>query len=68
MSGFGYSNITQRTKITEKIPHQKQAKVGILKVSNDRTHLEGIWDVDQAEIETKLFTTLAPNYETMDSH
>ena len=63
VSGFGYSNITQRTRITETIPHQTQAKVGILKVSNDRTHLEGIWDVDQAEIETKLFTTSAPKYE-----
>lgn len=64
VTGFGYSNIKTTIKIDEKRPHQSQMKIGLLRISNDRTHLEGIWDIEgKGTIKTGKFTTQAPKHE-----
>lgn len=44
VAGFGYSNIKTTTTRHESAPHQSQIRVGVLRITNDRSHLEGIWD------------------------
>lgn len=64
VTGFGYSNVRTTIKIDEKRPHQSQMKIGLLRISNDRTHLEGIWDIEgKGTIKTEKFTTQAPKHE-----
>lgn len=60
VTGFGYSKTKVDTDRKEKVPHQSEIKVGVLRITNDRTHLEGIWDVDQGTIHTGKFTTASP--------
>ncbi|MDR2598241.1 MAG: hemagglutinin repeat-containing protein [Holosporales bacterium] len=62
VAGPCYSNVTTRTVTRERIPHQSKLDIGVLRVSNDRTHLEGIWHVNSASIETGQLTTEAPKY------
>jgi hypothetical protein len=61
-TGALYSNITQKVTRDERVPVQSHIELGIFTVSNDRTHLEGIWNVDRASIETGEFTTAASQH------
>jgi hypothetical protein len=64
MTGPVYSNIKTVTEVKESKPLQSRIETGILRVVNDRTHLEGIWNVTgRAAIETKTLTTAAPKHE-----
>lgn len=62
VADFGYSKRETQISRKETKPWQSRVKVGVLVVSNDRTHLEGIWDVNKARIDTKEFTTKAPEH------
>jgi hypothetical protein len=37
-------------------------EVGALWINNDRTHLEGVWNIKTGSIETGELTTDAPKY------
>jgi len=68
ITGFTYSNMKTVTTVDERRPVQSQIETGILRVSNDRTHLEGMWNVTgRGEIETGTLTTTAPKH-TIDTH
>jgi hypothetical protein len=62
VTGPVFSNTTTTTARTESKPIQSKVDVGVLRVSNDRTHLEGIWHVDKCSIETGTLTTVAPKH------
>ncbi|KAI5530560.1 hypothetical protein TVAGG3_0339860 [Trichomonas vaginalis G3] len=59
ISSFGYHNILTTINTEQTTAVQSHMKVGVLFVDNDFTHLEGIWDVDSAEIYTKEFSMKA---------
>jgi hypothetical protein len=50
-----------------KITNAKNVELGIFLVNNDRTHLEGIWSVDRASIDSGTFTTCAPHYTRLQT-
>ena len=72
LTDFSYRNVTSTTTRKESVPQQSKVKLGdepmkgveVLRISNDRTHLEGIWEAEgRAVIETKEFTASAPKHE-----
>ncbi|KAH0790225.1 hypothetical protein GPJ56_005798 [Histomonas meleagridis] len=62
VTGFVYNNSTTTIQRKESQPIQSQVEVGILKINNDRTHLEGIWKVNKASIETGKITSDSPKH------
>ncbi len=46
---------------------QSQVELGVFVINNKRTHLEGIWNIDKASIDTEEFTTAAPKH-TIDQY
>ena len=65
VSGPVISHTKTVTERKESIPHQSDVNVGILRIDNSRTHLEGVWNVTdrghQSHIRTSEFTTDAPH-------
>ena len=55
---FGSSRLKSVTIETK--PLKSHIEVGILRISNDKTHMEGIWNVDKASIEANELTIQAP--------
>ena len=64
VSGPIISHTKTVTERKESIPHQSDVNVGILRIDNSRTHLEGVWNITdrgrQSHIRTSEFTTEAP--------
>lgn len=68
VSSFTFCNVKTVTTIDDKIPYQSQLDIDVLRVSNDRTHLEGNMMIkDKGVIETKEFITKAPEH-TVHQH
>ncbi|MDR1432946.1 MAG: hypothetical protein LBI61_01215 [Puniceicoccales bacterium] len=66
-TGAVYSDITQKITRNERIPVQSNVELGVFTVANDKTHLEGIWNVDRASIDSGTFTTSAPKHSVSQS-
>jgi hypothetical protein len=63
IAGPSFCNIKTVTKVDESKPLQSRIETGILRVTNDRTHLEGEWDVSgRGEIDTGKFSMSAPRH------
>lgn len=64
VTSFTFMDVETKTTIDTKIPHQSHIDIEVLNISNDRTHLESIINVEKkAKIETGQFTTYAPQVE-----
>jgi hypothetical protein len=67
VTGPTIGNFTQTVERHEVRPQQSQVEVGLLRIHNDRTHLEGIWTVDQAHIQTGELRAISPR-ATVEQH
>ncbi|EAY03207.1 hypothetical protein TVAG_049910 [Trichomonas vaginalis G3] len=64
VSSMGFVAQTTDTVIDRTVAVQSRMKVGVLQADNILTHLEGIWDVDEAHIKTAQFEMVAPENTT----
>ena len=62
ITNFGYQNTTRKTVHFESRPIQSHIEVGAFWLNNDRTDLQGIWNIDHGSIESKEFTMSAPKH------